>query len=199
MFLTHLCLWWHVVIVNTIHCTENHIFFFQTSWKDGLSKKIALKFDLSCVIGKMKDDLSQTIHEIWHFRQMFWKDGLFKKDHAGAWYFLHYLERWYFLPKTWYFFPGWKTTEKWPFPRNTWKHDIFCSICSTPPCKKKKKKNQRRTYPAKIHVKVMDIPDRHPRKSSSNSLYLHERPLQAFWYIAVQQKKNQKKPRKLNI
>ena len=46
--------------------------------------------------------------------------------------------------------------------------------------KKKKKKNQRRPYPAKIHVKVMDIPDRHPRKSSSNSLYLHERPLQAF-------------------
>ena len=137
MLLTHLCLWWHVVIVNTIHCTENYIFFFQTSWEDGLSKKIALKFHLSCVIGKMKDDHSQTIHEIWHFLQMFWKDGLFKKDRARAWYFLNYLERCYFLPKTWYFFPGWKTAEKWPLPRNTWKHDVFCSIYSTPPCKKK--------------------------------------------------------------
>ena len=50
-------------------------FFFQTSWKYGLSKKNALEFDLSCIIGKydiyfsrkydltprrkMKDDLSQ--------------------------------------------------------------------------------------------------------------------------------------------
>ena len=58
-----------------LHSTENHTFFFQTSWKDGLSKKIALEFDLSCIIGKddisisrkygftpkrkMKDDLSQ--------------------------------------------------------------------------------------------------------------------------------------------
>ena len=30
------------------HYTVNHIFFFQTPWKDGLSKKIALEHDLSC-------------------------------------------------------------------------------------------------------------------------------------------------------
>ena len=41
---------------NFLHCTENHIFFFQTFWKDGLSKKIALENDLSCIIGK--DDIS---------------------------------------------------------------------------------------------------------------------------------------------
>ena len=35
-----------------LRCTENHIFFFQTSWKDGLSKKIVLEYDLSCIIGK---------------------------------------------------------------------------------------------------------------------------------------------------
>ena len=34
------------------HCTENHIFFFQTSWTDGLSRKIALEYDISCIIGK---------------------------------------------------------------------------------------------------------------------------------------------------
>ena len=27
------------LIVTWLHCTENHIFFFQTSWKDGFSKK----------------------------------------------------------------------------------------------------------------------------------------------------------------
>ena len=57
-----------------IYTTKNYIFFFQTSCKDGHSKKIALEYDLSCIIGKdnffsknmilpprrkMKDDLSQ--------------------------------------------------------------------------------------------------------------------------------------------
>ena len=59
-----------------IHCTKNHIFFFQMFWKHGLSKKIALEYDLSCIIRKdgffprkydlilrykRKDDLSQKI------------------------------------------------------------------------------------------------------------------------------------------
>ena len=35
------------------------------------------------------------------------------------------------------------------------------------------KKNQRWSYPAKIHPKVIDVLDRHTRKSASNSLYLH--------------------------
>ena len=37
--------------------------------------------------------------------QMFWKDGLFKKDRDGAWSFLHYLEKWYFFPENMVFFP----------------------------------------------------------------------------------------------
>ena len=40
----------------------------------------------------------------------------------------------FFFPKTWYFFPGRKTREGWPFSRNTRKHDIFYLICSVPPC-----------------------------------------------------------------
>ena len=35
------------------------------------------------------------------------------------------------------------------------------------------KKNQRRSCPVKIDLKLIGIPDRHPRKNSSNSLYLH--------------------------
>ena len=38
------------------HCTENNIFLFQTSWKDGICKKSELEYDLSCIIGK--DDIS---------------------------------------------------------------------------------------------------------------------------------------------
>ena len=41
-----------------IHCAKNHIFFFQMFWKDGLSKRIGLEYDLSCVI--RKDDISYS-------------------------------------------------------------------------------------------------------------------------------------------
>ena len=83
-------------ICQDTHCTENHIFFFQMFWKDDLSKKIALEYDLSCII--RKDDISFSWNmilflrhpkgrwsfskkylEIWYFLQMFWKDGLSKK------------------------------------------------------------------------------------------------------------------------
>ena len=42
--------------METKHCLENQIFFFQTSWKDSLSKKTALEYDLSCdhIFGKTK-------------------------------------------------------------------------------------------------------------------------------------------------
>ena len=103
----------------------------------------------------------------------------------GTWSFLYYPKRWYFFPKIWYFFPGRKTRERWPFSRNTRKHDIFCLICSTLPCEK----NEGRFYPAKIYLKVVDIPDLHPRKGSSNSLYLH-RDLYGRFHT-VQQKKQE--------
>ena len=48
---------------------------------------------------KMKDDLSWKIHGNMIFSSDFWKDGLSKKDGAGTWSFLHYLERWYFFPR----------------------------------------------------------------------------------------------------
>ena len=77
------------------HYTENHIFFFQTSWKDSLSKKIALEYDLSCIIGKddipfyRKYDLTilpQTENEKWSFS---------KKLHGNI-FFLNVLKRWSF-------------------------------------------------------------------------------------------------------
>ena len=138
-------LWWKpffIVKAWNYHCTENHIFFFQTSWKDGLSKKTALEYDLSCSVGKvhvsfsLKYDLtpwtenerwyfSKKYTEIWYFFQTFWKDGLFKKGRARTWSFLYYLERWYFLPENMIFFP-WAGSERWHFSRSTWKYDVFC-------------------------------------------------------------------------
>ena len=58
-------------------CTENHIFLFQTSWKDGLSKKIALEFDLSCIIRKY-DIYFSGKYDLTRRRKM--KDDLFKKN-----------------------------------------------------------------------------------------------------------------------
>ena len=102
-------------------CTKNHIFFFQTSWKDNLSKKkIALKYDHSCIIGK--DDISfsrkydltpWTENERWSFSKngnmIFSSDVLkrwsFQKGLAGIWSFLYYPERWYFFfPENMIFF-----------------------------------------------------------------------------------------------
>ena len=106
-------------------CTENHIFFFQASWKDGLSKKIALEYDLSCII--RKDDISfsrkydltrYSENERWSFLKntrkydIFFRPSenmVFPKGAAPA----HDLSCiiWkdgIFFPKTWSFFPGQK-------------------------------------------------------------------------------------------
>ena len=34
------------------HCTKDHIFFSQMLWKDSLSKKITLEYNLSCIVTK---------------------------------------------------------------------------------------------------------------------------------------------------
>ena len=41
-----------VAVILSFHCMENYIFFLCTSWKNGLSKEIALEYDLFCIIGK---------------------------------------------------------------------------------------------------------------------------------------------------
>ena len=113
--------------------------------------------------------------EIWHFLQTFWKDDLSKKGRAGTWSFFCYLEIWYFFPENMIFFP-WAEGERRSFSGNTWKYNIFCvhvrvlqTWCHAP----LSKANQRWFYHAKIHLKVIDVLDWHPGKSSSNSLYLH--------------------------
>ena len=114
-----------------LHCTENHISFFQTSRKDGLSKKNCAgiwsslyyrerwyfffpKIWSYTLDGKWKMIFLKKYTEIWYFLQASWKDGLYRRGRAGTWSFLYYLERWYFFPKTWSFFPGQKVKDGLP-------------------------------------------------------------------------------------
>ena len=134
---------------------KTEIFFCQTSWKDGLSKKIEMEYDLSCIIGKDYISFSRK-YDLTSRRKM--KDDLSqKKIHGNMIFTLNVLKRWsfqegsrrdmiflvlpgkvvFFFPKTWYFFPGRKTRVGRPFSWNTLKHDVFYLICSTLPCEKK--------------------------------------------------------------
>ena len=117
----------------------------------------------------MKDDFSQKNYTGIYFFRMFWKDGLFKKDRAGIWSFLYYLETWYCFPENMVFFL-WMENERDDLSQEIHGNMIFSIYyLSRPPYQK----NQIWSYSAKIHLTVIDILDRHPRKSSSNSLYLH--------------------------
>ena len=172
----------------SLHCTRNHISFFRTSWKDGLSKKIALEYDLPCIIGKdiflfpesmilylrrkMKDDLSQKKYtKVWCFLQTFWKDCLSKKGCTGRWSFLYHPERSYFFPKNMIYF-------SWAESGGGLSQEIHGNLCIRTGVRnvaphRSVKKNQIWSYPAKIHLNVIDVLDWHPTESSSNPLYLH--------------------------
>ena len=151
-------------------------FFLQTSWKHGLSKKIALEYDLSCIIGK--DDISfNRKYDLTPRRKM--KDNLSKKIiHENMIFSLNVLKRWssqkgsswdmifFVLSGKVVFFSRKhgifsrtenkrervresereRERERRLSSRNTRKHGIFYLICSTPACQKK---NQGWSYPAK--------------------------------------------------
>ena len=158
-------------------------------------KKIALEYDLSCIVGKdhvsfpnkmilhlrrkMKGDLSQKKYtKIWHFIQIFWKDGLFKKGRRWDMIFLVLSGKMVFFPWKHDIFP---LGRKWEMTFLKKYMEIWYFLCTrtgvtnivSRPSPKKKKRNQRWSYPAKIHLKVIEVLDWHPRKSSSNYLYFH--------------------------
>ena len=186
---------------------ENHIFFFQMSWKDDLSKKIVLEFDLSCIIGKDYISFSQKYGFIPDGKQkmIFLKKK--KKNTRKHIYFkcskkmvfskriatgydlsctiwkggIFFLENMVFFPwmeneRAATFLK--KYTETWYFL-----FDMFHAPMQ--------KTNQRWSY-AKIHLNVIDMPDRPARKSSSNSLYLHGDLYRRF-HILLSSKKNKTK------
>ena len=122
------------------HCTEKHNFLFQASWKDGLSKKIALEYKLSCIIGKNHASLSQK-YDLNLRRKM--KDDLFQKNTRKHDIFFRSSEKMVFSKRA---APGhdlsciiwkdgifsrkhdifsWTESERQSFSKNIWKY-IFC-------------------------------------------------------------------------
>ena len=96
-----------------LYCRERWHSLFPKIWSytiDGKSNMIFLKIYM----------------EIWYFLHTPWKDGLSKKERAGASSLLYYLERWYFFPKNMILF-HWAESETRPFSGNTWKHDASSS------------------------------------------------------------------------
>ena len=160
-----------------------------------LSRKMIFLFPKNMILHvrrKMKDDLSQKKYtEIWYFLQTFWKDGLFKKGRAGTWSFLYYLERLYFFPKTWYFFRGRKVRVTF---LKKYMEIYFLGTCegvTNVAPRPSVKKNQRWSYPAKIHLKVINVLDWHSRKSSNNSLYFYGDRYRCFHVLFSSEKSQQ--------
>ena len=69
------------------------IFFFHTSSKDGLSKKIALESDLSCIIGKDYISFSRQ-YDLTPRCKM--KDDLSQKNNGNMIFTSNVLKRWFF-------------------------------------------------------------------------------------------------------
>ena len=96
-----------------------------------------------------------------------------------------------FFPKKWYFFLGHKVRDD--LSQEIHRNMIFSVYtygcykrCVTSLCQK----NQKWSYSAKIHLKVIDVLDWHPRKSSSNSLYFHGDLYRRF-HVLLSSEKNQ--------
>ena len=97
-----------------------------------------------------------------------------------------------FFPKTWYFFRGRKVRltflkkymEIWYF---------LCTragVTNVAP-RPSVKKIQRWSYPAKIHLKVINVLDWHSRKSSNNSLYFYGDLYRRFHVLLSSEKSQQ--------
>ena len=182
-------------LLGALHSTEGRILFFQTSWKDSPSQKIALEHDLCFIFGK--DDISfsrkydhtpwtenerwsfspKKYLKIWHFFQMFRKDGIFKK--IALEYDLSRI-----IWKDGIFSVGRKMKDD--ISQEIHRNMIFsvwtCSCHA--PCQK----NQEWSFPTKIHLRVIDILHWHSRKSPNNFLYFYGWPYRRFHILLFSEK-----------
>ena len=166
-----------------------------------LSGKIIFLFPESMILffrQKIWDDLSQKKYmEIWYFLQMFWKDGLSTKI-ALEWDLsciiwkdnILFTRKYdiFSLDAKWKIIFLKKCMEIWYF--------LYTRINVTnmvlPFCQK----NQRRSFPKKIHWQVIDFLEWHCRKSSNDFLFFYV-DLHSRFHILLSSEK--KKTRKLNI
>ena len=148
-----------------------------------LSGKIIYLFPKNMILHlrqNMKADLSQKkIHGNMTFSSslskdatlghdlscIIWKNGIFSLGRKWEIFLKKYIEIWYFLCT----------------------HTGVINVAPRPSVKK----NQRWSCLAKIHVKVIDVLDWHPRRSSSNSLYLQGDPYRRFRVLLSSEKKQE--------
>ena len=127
------------------------------------------KYDLN-LRRKMKDDLFQKNTRKYDiFFKPPEKKVFSRKAASGHDLFCIIWKDGFFFPKTRYFFLGRKPATT--FSRNTCKYFLCTCVGITGLVSRlPAKKNQGWPYPAKIHLKVIDVLDWHPEKSSSKSL-----------------------------
>ena len=128
----------NIFYISKLRCTENHIFFFQTLWKDGLSRKIAGIWSFLYY----RERWYFFFPKIWSYSLGGkWKMIFFKKIHGNI-FSSHILKRWsvqklaleydlsciiwkdgIFPPENMTFFL-WAENEGWSSSRNTWWHYV---------------------------------------------------------------------------
>ena len=135
-------------------CTKNHISFIQTSWKHGLSKKVALEHDLSCIIRKY-DIFFPKIGS--YSLDGKWKMIFLKKMHGNKIFSLNVPKRWSFRKGSRWDMIFLVLSGKIVFFFQ--KHDIFFTEGRWDMLFFKKYVGVRWSYPAKIRLKVIEVLD----------------------------------------
>ena len=134
---------------------ENMILYVRRKMTDDLSQKNTRKYSIFFKLSE-KMVFSNRAAPAYDLSCIIWKDGIFfprKRDIFS-------------LSRKWEAACLWNYMEIWHF---------LCTrtgVTNVVP-RPSVKKSQRWSYPAKIHLKVIDVLDWHPRESSSNSLYFH--------------------------
>ena len=180
-------------------CPEKMVFPKNLRWNmiflALLGKMIYLFLEnrILCLRRKMKDDLAQKIHGN-ILSSNFLKRWSFQIWPCQHIIFLVSSEKIVvFFSKTWYLFPGQKVrgglSQKLHGNMTFSVYTYGCFKRGVTPLRRKK--NQRWSYPAKIHLKVIDIPDSDPTKSSSNSLYFHEDLYRRFHALLFSEEKQE--------
>ena len=135
-------------------------FFFLKVWSYSLCGKWKMVF----LKEKTKTKAKQKKMKLWYFLQMFWKDGLFKKSRRNMIFLV--------LSGKMVFFQKDDLSQKIHgnmifsvYTCKCYKHGVTPPVIPHP----QPKKNQGWCSPAKIHLRVVEVLDWHPRKNSNNS------------------------------
>ena len=164
-------------IWSFLYYREIWYFFFPKIWSCSLDRKWKMIF------------LKKIHRNI--FSSNFLKRWYFQKGPRWDMIFLVLSKKIVFFPKT-YFFLGQEVRDylSQEIHKNM-TFSVYMYRCykrsATPLCRK----NQRWSYLAKIHLKMIEVVDWHPIKSSSNSLYFHEDLYRRF-HVLLSSEKTQK-------